>query len=216
VFHLFAHLVNNHNARVVFDPPYPVIDEDAFVKADWKAMYGDVKEALSPDAPIPLEKEVDLRLYVDSDHAREKFTRRSRTGFVIYLNMVPVVWFSKQQPTVESSVFGDAFVAMKNGIETGHGLRYKPWMMGVPLSGPCYVYRDNMYVIHNTQRPESMLMKKSNSICYHVARESAAMGECIMTHVRSENNPADICTKVVYAGMKRRHLVGMLLFDLCE
>jgi hypothetical protein len=125
VFHLFAHLANNHNTRVVFDPTYPVIDEDAFVKADWKAMYGDVKEALSPDAPLPLGKEVDLRLYVDSDHAGEKFTRLYRTGFVIYLNKAPVVWFSKQQPTVESSVFGAEFVAMKNGIETVRGLRYK-------------------------------------------------------------------------------------------
>jgi hypothetical protein len=117
---------------------------------------------------------------------------------------------------VESSVFGAEFVAMKNGIETVRGLRYKLRMMGVPLSGPCYVYGDNMSVIHNTQRPESMLKKRSNSICYHVARESAAMGECIMAHVRSENNPADICTKVIPAGMKRRHLVGMLLFDLCD
>jgi hypothetical protein len=215
VFHLFAHLTNNHNARVVFDPTYPVIDEDAFVTAEWKAMYGDVKEALPPDAPL-LGKEVDLRVYVNSNHTREKFTRRSWTGFVIYLNMAPVVWFSKQQPTVESSVFGAAFVGMKNGIETVRGLRYKLRMMGVPLSGPCYVYGDNMSVIHNTQRPKSMLKKKSNSMCYHVARESAAMGECIMAHVRSENNPADICTKVIPVGMKRRHLVGMLLFDICD
>jgi hypothetical protein len=102
-----------------------VIDEDAFVKADWKAMYGDAKEALQPDAPLPLGKEVDLRLYVDSDHAIHNFTRRSRTGFVIYLSMEPVVWFSKQQPAVESSAFGAEFVAMKNGVETVRGLRYK-------------------------------------------------------------------------------------------
>jgi hypothetical protein len=193
-----------------------VIDEDAFVTADWKAMYGDVNEALSPDAPLPLEKEVDLRLYVDSDHAGEKFTRFSRTGFVIYRNMAPVFWFSKQQPTVESRVFGAEFVAMENGIETVRGLRYKLRMMGVPLSGPCYVYGDNMSVIHNTQRPEYMLKKKYNIICYHVARESVAMGECIIAHVCSENNPADICTKVIPAGMKCRRLVGMLLFDLCD
>jgi hypothetical protein len=117
---------------------------------------------------------------------------------------------------VESSVFGAEFVAVKSGIETVRGLRYKLWMMGVPLSGPCYVYGDNMSVIHNTQRPGSTLKKKSNSICYHVAWESAAMGECIMAHVRSENYPADICTKVIPAGMKRRHLVGMLLFDRCD
>jgi hypothetical protein len=82
--------------------------------------------------------------------------------------------------------------------------------------GTCYVYGDYMSVIHNTQGPESMLKKKSNSICYHVPRELAAMGECIMAHVRFENNPADICTKVISAGMKRRHLAGMLFFELCD
>jgi hypothetical protein len=64
-------------------------------------------------------------LFVDHDHAGEKFTRRSRTGFVIYMSMAPIVWFSKRQPTVESSVFRAEFVAMKNGIETCCGLRYK-------------------------------------------------------------------------------------------
>jgi hypothetical protein len=53
------------------------------------------------DAPVPRGKEVYLRLFVDSDHAGEQFTRCSRTGFVIYLSMAPIVWFSKRQPTVE-------------------------------------------------------------------------------------------------------------------
>jgi hypothetical protein len=50
--------------------------------------------------------------------------------------MAPIVWFSKRQPTVESSVFGAEFVAMKNGIETCCGLHYKLRMMGVALIGP--------------------------------------------------------------------------------
>jgi hypothetical protein len=66
-----------------------------------------------------------LRLFVDSDHAGEQFTRSSRTGFVIYLNMVPIVWFSKRRTTVDPNVFGAEFVAMKNGIETCLGLGYK-------------------------------------------------------------------------------------------
>jgi hypothetical protein len=168
------------------------------------------------DAPIPRGKEVDLRLFVDSDHASEKFTRRSRTGFVIYLNMAPIVWFSKRQPTVESSVFGAECVAMKNGIETCRGLRYKLRMMGVTLSGPPFVYGDNMPVVHNTQRPASALKKKSNSICYHAVRESASMGESIIGHVPSVDNPTDICTKVVPGGQKRNHLIRLLLHDLCD
>jgi hypothetical protein len=45
--------------------------------------------------PTHLGKEVELHLYVDSDHAGEKFTRHPRTGVVIFLNMAPIVWFSK-------------------------------------------------------------------------------------------------------------------------
>jgi hypothetical protein len=216
VYHLFAYLSLHHNARVVFDPTYPDVDMRAFIKTDWKPMYGDVKEAIPPNAPVTRGKAIDLRLFVDSDHAGEHFTRRSRTGFVIYLNMAPIVWFSKRQPTVESSVFGAEFVAMKNGIETTRGLRYKLRMMGVAIDGPTYVYGDNMSVVHNTQRPESVLKKKSNAICYHAVRESAAMGESIIGHIPSVNNPADICTKAVPGGQKRDHLIGLLLHDIVD
>jgi hypothetical protein len=95
---------------------------------------------------------------------------------------------------VESSVFGDEFVVMENGIETCRGLCYKLRMMGVTLGGPTFVYGGNMSVFHNTHRPESFLKKKSNSICYHVVRESAAMGESIIGHLPSVDNPADIYT----------------------
>jgi hypothetical protein len=155
-------------------------------------------------------------LFVYSDHAVEKFTRRSRTGFVIYLNMAAIVWFSKRQPTVESSVFGAEFVTMKNGIETCCGLRYKLRMMGMDLSGPTYVYGDKMYVVHNTQQPESVLKKKSNSVCYHAIRDYAAMGESIIGHVPYVDNPYYIYSKVVPGGQKRNHLIRLLLHYLCD
>jgi hypothetical protein len=125
IFNVFAYMGLHHNARVVFDPTYPYVDMGTFIKTYWKPMYGDVKEMIPSDAPVSREKEVDLRLFVDSDHSGEQFTRRSRTGSIIYLNMAPIVWFSKRQPTVESSVFGVECVAMKNGIETWRSLRYK-------------------------------------------------------------------------------------------
>jgi hypothetical protein len=80
-------------------------------------MYGEVKELVYSDARVPRRNEVDLRLFVDSDHAGEQFTRHLRSGFIINLNMVPIVWFSNHHPTVEPSSFGAEFVAMKNGIE---------------------------------------------------------------------------------------------------
>jgi hypothetical protein len=91
VYHLFAYLSLHHNARVVFDPTYKDIDMRAFIKTDWNPMYGDVKEAIPPNAPVTRGKAIDLSLFVDSEHAEELFTHRSRTGFVIYLNMAPIV-----------------------------------------------------------------------------------------------------------------------------
>jgi hypothetical protein len=87
-------------------------------------------------------------------------------------------------------------------------------MMGVNIDGPTYVYGDNMSLVHNTQRPESVMKKKTNAICYHAVRESAAMGESIIVHVLYVNNPSDICTKAVPGGQKRDHLIGLLLHDI--
>ena len=213
---LFSYLKWKHNTRMVFDPTYPMIDMADFKQRDWANFYGDVKEAIPPNAPRALGKEVDLRLFVDSDHAGEKLTRRSRTGYFIYLNMAPIVWLSKKQPTVETSVFGAEFVAMKNGMEALRGLRYKLRMMGVPLSGPSFIYGDNMSVIHNTQRPESTLKKKSNSICYHATRESVAMGESLTGHISTHDNPADLGTKVLPGGHKRTGLVSLVLYDFAD
>ena len=54
-------------------------------------------------------------------------------------------------------------MAMKTFMETLQGIRYKLIMMGVPISGPSYIYGGKMSVIHNTQRSESTSKKKINS-----------------------------------------------------
>jgi hypothetical protein len=75
VLHVFAYLALHHNSRVVFDPSYPSLDMGAFIKADWKSMYGDVKEMIPSDDPVSHGKGFDLRLFFDSALAGEQFTR---------------------------------------------------------------------------------------------------------------------------------------------
>ena len=60
---------------MVFDPTYPEIDMSQFKECDWKSFYGNVKEAIPLNAPPPQGKEVDLRLFVDSDYAGEQQMR---------------------------------------------------------------------------------------------------------------------------------------------
>ena len=215
VLHVFGFLKIKYNSRMCFDPTVPPCDERAFKDCDWKQFYGDVEEAIPSNAPEPRGKKVHLRMYVDSDHAGKKRTRRSCTGFFVFINSALIQWVSKKQATIETSVFGAEFVAMKLGMESLRGLRYKLRMMGVPIFGPSLIYGDNMSVIHNTQRPESTLKKKSNSIAYHAVRESVAMGESLTGHVGTNSNPADLATKVLY-GKKRRDMVLKLLYNIYD
>ena len=212
--HVLGYLKRKANARMVFDPTYPDIDQDQFTTYDWTRFYGDVKEAIPDNAPSPLGKPVDLRMMVDADFANDKVRRRSRTGFFIFMNSALVMWLSKRQATVETSVFGAEFVAMKQGIETLRGLRYKLRMMGIAISGPSYIYGDNMSVVNNSSKPESTLNKKSNQVCYHAVREAVAMGECLITHVPTNDNLGDLATKLIPGGIKRSRLVDRLLYDV--
>ena len=82
---------------------------------------------------------------VDSDHAGDKATRRSRSGILIFMNDALIDWLSKRQPTIETSVFGAEFVAMKFGIEKLRGIRYKLRMRGMPS----YIYGDKKSAITN-------------------------------------------------------------------
>jgi hypothetical protein len=175
--------------------------------------YGNMEEAIPPNMPPPLVKDVDLCMMVDSDHAGEKRTRCSHTGFIIFCNLAPMIWLSKQQATIETSVFGADFVAMKHRIKTLRGLRYKIRMMGIPLFGPMYIYGDNKFQVTNSSRSESTLKKKCNSICYHAIRELVAMGETLLMHIRTGENLADFLTKTT-SGAKCHKLVSGVVYDI--
>jgi hypothetical protein len=115
--HIMSYLSQKHNTRLIFDLTYPKIDMGQFPQHNWTEFYGNVKEAIPLDMPEPLGKDIDVHMMCDSDHAGEKRTRRSCTGFLIFCNMALIDWVSKKQATIETSVFGAEFVATKHRIE---------------------------------------------------------------------------------------------------
>ena len=144
-----------------------------------------------------------MTVWVHSDHAGESLTRRSQTGYLIFLNGSPIYWFSKKIPSIETSTFGDEFCAMKQAIEYIRGLRYKLKMMGLFCNDPTYFYGENQLVLSNTSAHASQLKKKSNSIDYHFVREGVARYEWRTTYVNTHDNTADLVTKPLPSGKKR-------------
>ena len=134
LFHMFTYLRIKNNSSMVFDPTEPEIDDPQFVCEDCSdSAYSDCKEELSSNAPQPKVIVFTMRVFVYSDHSGEINTRRSRTGFIIFLKSAPIYWLSKRQTSVETRSFETKFIAMKQCCEYVRGLLYKLRMMGIPI-----------------------------------------------------------------------------------
>ena len=213
LYHIFAYLKAHSNAEMVFDPTPIDFDRNLFERQDWSySSYGyeSLEEELPLNMPTPHGQSMTMRVFVDADHAGEVVTRRSRTGFIVFLNGAPIYWSSKKQNSVETSTFGSEFVAMKQATEYVRGLRYKLRMMGIKVDEPAFVFGDNKSVLCNTTAPESTLKKKSNAIAYHFVREGVARDEWRTAYVNTDENVADLFTKPL-SGAKRAKLVRMIL-----
>ncbi len=87
--------------------------------------------------------------------------------------------------------------------------------MGVPVTGPSFIYGDNKSQVTDSSRPESTLTKKCYAVCYHAIRDSVAMGRSLITHIPTQFDLADFLTKVTN-GTTCRRLVGNVLFDIYD
>ena len=138
-----------------------------------------------------------MTAFTDASHAANKMTRRSHTGYVVFLNHSPIVWYSKRQQTVETRTFSSEFIALKVCLEAVEHLRFKLRRFGIPMpkGEPTFVYCDNESVVKNTTNVESTLNKKHSSIDYHHCRWSVAAGVITLAHISTHENLADCFTK---------------------
>ena len=209
-YNIFAYLNKQPHPPIVLDNKVIRMNESAFNKANWKeSIYGDVCEEMPHNAPEPLGNPITMTCFVDANHAGEHGTRRSHTGFIIYLNNAPVDWYSKRQNTVESSTFGSEFVAMRIATERIRALRYKLRMFGIPIDGPTNILGDNESVVNAASKVEAKLNKKHNAICYHAVREAAAAGWIRVGWEPTETNVADLFTKMLPVD-RRGDLLGCI------
>ena len=100
------------------------------------------------------------------------------------------------------------------GMSNLKGLRYKLRMMGLSVENPCFIYGDNQSVLWNTSVPESTLKKKTASVAYHYVREGVSADSWRTTYINTKENPADILTKNLCAGINRYRKVRMIMYDI--
>ena len=179
-------------------------DRDVFLD-----QYCDTEEQLPDErlCPEPLGVSVSTTAYVDSSHAANKVTRRSHTGFILFLNRAPIIWFSKRQNTVEASTFSSEFIAMRVCIKHITALCFKLRMFGVKVDMPTNGFCDNLSVVRNSSVLSSTLNKKHSSIVYHSCRWHVAAGVIRVAWIHTGDNLADAMTKRL-TSEKRNRLFG--------
>ena len=165
---------------------------------------------ISSHMPEALGKYVVIKYYVDANHAENMANRRSHSGIIIYVNNVPIIWYSKRQNTVEDSSSGSEFFDVEVSTEIIEALGYKLRCFGIPVEVPAEVFCDNMSVINNLSLPTSSLNKRHNSICYNSVGVAQDSGIIRVGWISGELNLADFFTKTTMPGNTRHNLVDSI------
>mmetsp|Transcript_9008 Transcript_9008/g.12814 ORF Transcript_9008/g.12814 Transcript_9008/m.12814 type:complete len:365 (-) Transcript_9008:235-1329(-) len=208
---IVSYLRKRLNLSLHFDSELPMIDYGEFISKaeDFEEMYRDAREELPPDHVEPRGKPVTITAFVDASFASNKKTRQSHSGYIIFVNPAPIMWYSKKQAMVESSTFSSEFMAMKVVVEAIYGLRFKLRSFGIPIikDGPAYIFCDNQGVVSNSVNVESKLDKKHNSVDYHYVRYAVAASVISISWIATAENLADIFTKR-FSWNRRDYLLG--------
>jgi hypothetical protein len=199
LLHIFAFLKRHPKLTLYLSPELPRIDYGDFrtKRGDFAEIYRDAEELLPHRMPMPRGRDLEITAYVDASHAANKVTRCSHSGYVVFLNRAPILWYSKRQNTVETSTFSAEFIALKVCLEAVEHLRFKLRCFGIPMpqGKPANVFCDNESVVKNTTNVESTLNKKHSSVAYHHCRWSVAAGVISLAHISTHSNLADCFTK---------------------
>jgi hypothetical protein len=144
-----------------------------------------------------------LTVYGDASFAIGE-SKQSVTGYIVYLNGVPLLWGSlKQTIVVDSSCsaeFVAASVACKQLIHAENMLGF----LGFSCSKPYRLYTDSMACYHIATNPSKLGNVRHLQIRYHLVRCYVSLGDVAMFFCITEEMVADLLTKMVAGAQDQR------------
>ena len=146
-----------------------------------------------------------ITCYTDSDYAGDEVTRRSVSGYVIYVHGVPVQFRSKSQQSVTLSSTEAEWMALSEAVKDILFLKYLCETMGIRVERPITVRVDNMGAVFMSNNVTTSQRTKHIDIRSKFVREYVQDGVIIIKFVRSEDNDSDIMTKNLGSVLHERH-----------
>ena len=140
-------------------------------------------------------QKLSLTAYTDADWGGCPSTRRSTSGFCIYMGDNLISWSAKRQPTVSRSSAKAEYKGVANVVAEACWLRNLLLEMGRPLRQATVVYCDNVSAVYLSTNPVHHQRTKHVEIDIHFVREKVRMGEVRVFHIPATLQYADIFTK---------------------
>jgi hypothetical protein len=137
----------------------------------------------------------DLIAYSDADWAGCPDTRRSTSGFCVFIGNNLVSWSSKRQNTVSRSSAEAEYRAIANVVAESCWLRQ---LLGELRRSPhraTIVYCDNVSAVYLSGNPVQHQRTKHVEIDLHFVRKRVSLGDVRVLHVPTTSQYADVFTK---------------------
>ena len=131
--------------------------------------------------------------------------KQSVSGFIVYLNGVPLLWGSLKQTIVVDSSCAAEFVAAS--IVTKQILNAENMIafFGFSCPKPYRLYTNSMACLHIATNPAKLGNVRHLHIRYHLVRCVVSFGDIVMFFCVTEAMIADLFTKIV-AGIQDQRL----------
>lgn len=149
--------------------------------------------------------------YCDSDWAGDPNTRRSSTGYVVFLGDNPISWSLKKQGAVSRSSTEVEYRALANCAVDIAWIRQIMCDLHMTLLEAPIIHSDNMSALALSANPVLHSRIKHLEIDYHFVRERVQCRDLVVQYIPTDGQVADILTKGLHSPVFIRHRSNLRL-----